>query len=380
VISDLFRISTCLPVGRYSDLEFNNFMDTTLTLIITRIITTAAKRKASDIHFSIGSKPIVRIDDQLVEIDEEEIVTDDFLRKFIDDSIDDYHKKVLEEEKEVSFVYIFEDKVRIRMNVYYQKGALAVSLKLISLRVPSMNDIGLPKIATQFIEAQHGLVIISGPYGSGKTTSAAAMVDAVNKTRSENIITIEKPIEYIFFNDKSIVEQREVGRDARSFVDAMKYCFKEDADVLMVGENDENIVSLMLDMAASGRLVFSVMGQLSAVEVLEDIISKFSGDSQKHGREILAKVLLGVIVQRLLPRVGGGKVLAYEVLMNSLPAASLILDGKIQQLDSIIQNSQDEGMMSLDQSLVRLVKNGEVSSKVAYDEAHDKQNFKTMIK
>lgn len=355
-------------------------MDTSLSLIITRIITTAAKRRASDIHFSIGSKPILRIDDKLVELSPEDIVTDDFLSKFIDNTVDDYHKKVLEDEKEVSFVYIFEDKVRIRMNVFYQKGTLAVSLKLISLRVPNMNDIGLPRASSQFVEAQHGLIVVSGPYGSGKTTSVAAMVDDINKKRSENIITIEKPIEYIFFNDKSIVEQREVGRDVKTFETALRYCFKEDADVLMIGENDEKIIPLVLDMASSGRLVFSVFGFLTAVEAIEEIVSAYSGDFQKHGREILAKTLLGVIVQRLLPRVGGGKALAYEVLLNNPAVTTLILDGKIKQIESIIQNSQEEGMISLDQSLAKLVKSGEVLAKAAFDEAIDKQNFKTMIK
>jgi len=355
-------------------------MDTTLTLIVTRIISTAAKRRASDIHFSIGSKPILRIDDQLQEMSEEDIMTEEFLRKFIDNTIDDYHKKVLEDEKEVSFVYIFEDKVRIRMNVFYQKGTLAVSLKLISLRVPSMSDIGLPRITEKFTEAQHGLVIVSGPYGSGKTTSAATMVEEINKKRSENIITKEKPVEYLFFNDKSIVEQREVGRDAKSFQDALKYCFKEDVDVLMIGETDEKIIPLVLDMAASGRLVFLVMGFLSSVEVIEEILSQYGGDKQKHGREMLAKSLLGVMVQRLLPRVGGGKVLAFEALYNNEAVSSLILDGKIQQIETVIQNSQAEGMTSLDQSLAQLVKSAEVSQKTAYDEAYDKQNFKTMIK
>lgn len=355
-------------------------MDTSLALIITRIITTAAKRRVSDIHFSIGSRPILRIDDELEEMGQEEIVTDDFLMKFIENTIDDYHKKVLEEEREVSFVYIFEDKVRIRMNVFYQRGTLAVSLKLISLRVPSMKDIGLPDVSSNFVQAQHGLVVVSGPYGSGKTTTVAAMVDDINSARSENIITIEKPIEYIFFNDKSIIEQREVGRDAKTFEDALKYCFKEDVDVLMIGENDEKIIPLMLDMASSGRLVFSVMGSLTAVEVIEEILSEYNGDKRVHGQEILAKALLGVIVQRLLPRVGGGKILAHEVLMNNQAVSSLILDGRIQQIESIIQNSQEEGMMSLDQSLSQLVKNGEVSSKAAFDEAIDKQNFKTMIK
>lgn len=356
-------------------------MDTALKLVITRIITTAAKRRASDIHFVAGSRPILRIDDELMELKQEEIVTDVFLKKFIDDVADDLQKKTLQKEKSVSFVYVFEDKLRIRVNVYYQKDTFTMSLKLIPLRIPSVRDLGLPKAVAQLAEETRGLIIISGPYGSGKTTTAASLVDEINKTRSENILTIEKPIEYIFFNNKSVVEQREVGRDVNSFFDALRDCEQEDVDVILVGENeDEELIPDILDLALSGRLVFFLMRSITVIQVIEKIFASFPLEQQTRVREMLSSALRGIVVQRLLPRIGGGKAAAFEILLPTPAVISLLREGKFQQLKSVMQTSLDEGMTTLDQSLARLVRSGEVSYSHAVEEAIDKENFSSMAK
>lgn len=351
-----------------------------MSLVIARIITTAAKRRASDIHLSMGNRPIVRVDDNLAELQEESIITKNFISGFLESIVDKYQKEVLEREKNISFVYLFQEKIRLRVNVFYQKGSPAISMKLIPLRVPTLEDLGTSKSVMSFVSAELGLVIITGPYGSGRTTTAAAIIEEINKTRSKNIITIERPIEYIFSNNKSNIEQREIGRDAVSFVDALKYSRQEDADILLVGDTDEpDVAPLVLEFASGGRLMLYIMDALTAVQTIEKFLGKFSHADPARIRSVFSRALQGIYVQRLVPRIGGGKILAEEILLGNAPARAIIEGGKIQQLENILQTSQAEGMMSLDQSLARLVKNGEVAFNEAEGFATDKQNFKTMV-
>lgn len=355
-------------------------MDTSISLIIARIIATAAKRRASDIHLSIGNRPIVRIDDNLSELAQENIITKDFINSFIESLLDDFQRKVLEQEKNVSFVYLFEDKIRMRINIFYQKGFPAASMKLIPLKIPSMDDLGLFKSVKSFVNIEYGFVIVGGPYGSGRTTTMASIIEEINKTKSKNIITIEKPIEYIFTNNKSNIEQREVGRDTLNFTEALKYSRQEDVDVLVVGDNDESSVApLLLEFASGGRLVFYIMDALTATQAIEKFIGKFNTQDQSGVRSLLSRSLQGVHIQRLIPRIGGGKILAQEVLIGNSAVRSIVENGKIQQLESVLQTSQSEGMISLDQSLATLVKGGEVSMDEAREYAIDKQNFNTMV-
>jgi len=355
-------------------------MDTSLSLVIARIIATAAKRRASDIHLSIGNKPIVRLDDSLSELSQENIITKDFIAGLIEGMLDDFQRRVLEEKKNISFVYLFEDKIRMRINIFYQRGAPAVSMKLIPLQVPSIQDLGLSKAVLAFTDLEYGLVIISGPYGSGRTTTASAIIEEINKKRSKNIITIEKPIEYIFTNNKSNIEQREIGRDAVSFVEALKYSRQEDVDIMLIGDNDEEgIVPLILEFASSGRLVFYIMDALSSVQTIEKFLGKFGSADQARINTLFSRTLQGIYVQRLVPRVGGGKIAGEEILLANSAVQTVIASGKVQQLESIIQTSQAEGMISLDQSLARAVKNGEVSLEIAQEQAIDKQNLRTMV-
>lgn len=355
-------------------------METSLSLIIARIITTAAKRRASDIHLSLGNKPVIRIDDKIVELESESVIMRDFLKSFISGILDDFQKKTLENEKNISFVYLFQDKIRLRVNIFYQKGSPAISMKLIPLQIPSPEDLGLSKVVQNFIEAEYGLVIVSGPYGSGRTTTAVSLIEEINKRKNKNIITIERPIEYIFTNNKSNIEQREVGSDTLSFVDALKYSRQEDADVLLVGDNDEEGVEQpILEFASGGRLVFYIMEALSAIEAIEKFLGKFEEADETRIRSLFARSLQGVYVQRLVPRIGGGKILAEEILIATQAVKTVIEGGKIQQLENILQTSQAEGMVSLDQSLAKIVRSGDVSLDEAQEYAIDKQNFRTMV-
>lgn len=356
-------------------------METSLSLIIARIITNAAKRRASDIHLSAGNRPSIRIDENLVELEQENVITKDFIKKFIESIIDDFQRKVLEEKKNISFVYLFEDKIRLRVNIFFQKGSPAVSMKLIPLKIPTIEDLGLSKSVKAFLESDFGLVIIAGPYGSGRTTTASSFIEEINKKRSKNIVTLEMPIEFIFTNNKSNVEQREIGRDAVSFFDALKYTRQEDVDILLIGDNDEDsIAPLILEFASGGKLVFFIMDALTVTQAIDKFIGKFKEYEEMRARAVFAQCLVGIYAQRLVPRVGGGKVVAEEILIANQAIRNVITEGKIPQLENILQTSQSEGMMSLDQSLARLVKEGEVGLNEAQEHAVDKQNFRSMIR
>lgn len=354
-------------------------MKTSLNLIIARILTTAAKRRASDIHFSLGSPPILRIDNNLVELTEENLVTKEFLDELALSILTPRQKEILQKKREVVLTYVFEDKVRLKANIYYQKNSLAVSLKLIPLKIPSLKDLGLPEVLRKFLSGR-GLIIIAGPYGSGKTTTAAALAEEINKTQRVNIITIEKPIEYVFSNNQSVIEQQEVGSDVNSFGEALKNCKDLDIDVLLVGENNEpETIPLIMELVTAGHLVFFIMNAISAIQAIEKFLAVFKPENQKNVAQFLAQSLKIVIVQRLIPRLGGGQVLATEILTVPLAVQSIIRDGKIHQLENVLQTSKQEGMISLDQSLADLVKHGLVSKEAAAKEALDQANFLAMV-
>ncbi len=355
-------------------------MKTSINLIVARILATAAKRKASDVHLIAGSPPILRIDNKLSELKEEEIITKEFIAEFAGFILNAKQKEVLEKERELSVVFVFEGKVRMKINLYYQKGTLVMSLKLISLRIPAITELGLPKSLEQVVEAERGLIFICGPFGAGRTTTAAALIEEINKKRGENIITIEKPIEYIFTNNKSIILQREVGRDVNSFADALAYCKQEDVDIILIGENNEKeTAGLIVDLVTAGRLIFYIVNSASTTQTIENFLAQFAPAAQHSVRQFLAESLVAIISQRLVPQIGGGRALALEILTNTLAVKSLIRDGKIYQLQSIVQTSRHEGMISLDQSLADLVKRGIVTEEEAAGEAVDKHNFYELI-
>ena len=356
-------------------------MDASLNIIINRILTTAAKRRALNIHLTVGAYPALRIDDELVELNEEQIVTNDFIKKLADSWLSDEEKKELEKQKEIILVREVAGKFRLKINLFFQKNFLSASIRIIPVQIPPFINLGLPKSVYSLADKKSGLIIIAGPYGSGRTTTVASMVGEINNSRKENIITIEKPIEYLLVNKKSLVEQREIGRDANSFIDALKYAQQADVDVIAVGANTEpGVIPLVLEFANSGRLAILIMDTTSVVQTIEQIFANFDPDEKQRAQLLLSESLLSIIVQRLVPRVGGGLVLASEVLIANEPVHSLIAEGRIKQITTVLQTSRAEGMVSLDQSLVELVKSGEVLIEKAIEYANDPQNFRGMAK
>ncbi len=349
-------------------------------LAIASITTTAAKRKASTIHLAVGSYPSLRIDDSLVELTEYPLVTPEFLRTLSEDWLTDTERASLEANKEITFVKEGGKDVRLKINLFYQRGFLSAALRLIPVHIPQLATLGLPRAVVGLVQQAQGLIVIAGPYNSGKTTTIAALLQEINQQRSHTILTVEKPIEYFFTNQKSIIEQREVGRDVNSFLDALDYVKQTDANIVAVGTNAERLaIPEVLEFASSGRLAFMTMDTTSAVQTIEEIIASFPAEDHERARLLLADTLRAVVVQRLVPRVGGGSVVASEVLIATQAIASLIRSGKIAQIQTILQSSHEEGMQSLDQSLQVLVRAGEVRREQASQYAIHPESFSQSV-
>lgn len=355
-------------------------MDTQDKLVIDRILSTVAGQKASDLHLSVGNPPIIRLNDHLITLEGEQVITPDFMQNFVDSVLDKDQKKTLENAKEVVLAYQFQKQARFRINIFYQKGMLAAYLRLIGDKILPLQQLGLPASIENLAMLKKGLIIVSGSFGSGKTTTSASMIDHINKNKSAYILTIERPVEYIFTNQLSIIEQREVGRDTVSYEQALANITQEDVDVLFLSElNGAATIRDVLNIAASGRLVIANVEADTIVKALELIINEFPSDEQRQIQDQLALNMEAVICQRLLPRVGGGRVAIAEIMTSTPPIKSLLKEGSLYQLTNIIQTSRDEGMVSLDWSLAELVKTGQVQLNDALEHAADPQQLRYML-
>lgn len=356
-------------------------MEVSLNLVLNKLLAEAAKRRASHLHLAVGTYPVLRIDDALIELDKEKIITSSFMSQLADDWLSEENKKELVEKKEIIFIKEVDKNFRVRANFFFQKGFISASLHLIPSLVPSLFNLGLPKAVYGFSDRSSGLIIVAGPYGSGRTTTVVSMLEEINKTRKENIMTVEQPIEYLLINKESIVEQREIGRDVLSFTDALKYAKRTDVNVIMVDSGSApELNPLLLEFAGSGRLVFSIMDTVSVTATLEEIIASFEVSERERAKNLLSDCLAGIICQQLVPRVGGGVVLASEILINNDAVKTIIRDGKIGQLFSVMQSSRSEGMSTMDQSLADLVKSGDILIDKAVEYADDGDNFRKMVR
>jgi len=346
---------------------------------ISALLDFAIKKAATDLHLIVGCAPILRIDDKLVEIKEIAPFTSSSMKLALEGFFSDNGLEELKEIKEVDFSFGHAD-YRFRVNIYYQKGDLAASFRLIPNQIRTFTELGLPPIIERFIGSSQGFVVITGPAGHGKSTTLASMVDRINSERHEHIITIEDPIEYLFEPKKSIISQREVGIDTNSFGKALRSALREDPDTILVGEmRDLETVEAALNLAETGHLVLTTLHTNSAAQTADRIISMFPSHQQDQVRNQLANVLVGVVSQRLLPKVSGGRVLAAEVMIADSAIKNLIREGKVHQIPNIIQTSSSSGMISLDKVLAELVSKGEVAVEDAMSWALDPKGFKMMI-
>jgi len=356
-------------------------MSTTENLTINRILNTVAERGATDAHLTVGNHPYLRINGQLTALTEEEVINPDFLDSLIHFFVSEEKKELLKKDKEAKFIFDWQGKARFRVHLFQQKGYFSISLKLISRKIKTLEELGVPKTVTNFSQAKRGLIIISGPFNSGRSTTLAALLETINKSRSERILYFEEPIEQLFVNQKSVIEQREVGVDVATFSQGLKSTKDVDVNVVAVSKVDsQESLELILELAESGRLVIVIMDYDTALSCLEGIISDFPQAKKQWAQDVLADYLLGIVVQRLVPAVQGGQALVVEILMASSSAKSLIKDGRFANLESIIQTSRAEGMVSLDYSLIELVRSGKISQEEALKQATNPKNLTTSLK
>ncbi len=356
-------------------------MEASLNIFIDTLLTTAAKRQASNIHLTVGSSPALRIDEELIELSEEPAVTEMLIKQLADVWLDAEQKKLLQEKKSLVCTKAVGKKFRIKITFFFQKSQLSAAVRIIPSKIPQLVTLGLPKSAYGLIEKTAGLIVIAGAYGSGRTTTIAAMVEEINKNRKASIVTLERPIEFLFFSNQSIIEQREVGIDANSFSSALQVAQDSDVDVVAVCSSEEReALPVAIAFAASGRLAIVHMNTINVQQTLEELIASFPADDRRRGQLLLGESLLGVVVQQLLPKVGGGQALAAEVLVATDPVKALIREGRLTQITNVIQSSRTEGMLSLDQSLVELVKSGDVLLEHAEEYVADPKIFRTMAR
>jgi len=344
-----------------------------------KLLDVAIEKKASDLHLTVGKPPIIRIDGVLLSVPGEEVLTGEKTAKLINSFMTPEQIERLNSRKELDFSFGY-GKMRFRANTYYQKGYMATSLRLIPKLVKNLQELGLPPIMEKFVTPSQGFVIITGPTGHGKSTTLAGIINEINHSRSEHIITVEDPIEYVFEHDKSIISQREVGSDTNSFARALRSSLREDPNVVLIGEmRDLETIEAALTIAETGHLVFATLHTNSAAQTADRIVDIFPPHQQQQVRSQLANVLLGVISQRLLPRVQGGRVVACEIMVANSAVRSTIRDGKTHQLPNIIQTSASEGMISMDKVLAELVSKGEITIDNALAWAMDPKAFKMMV-
>lgn len=350
-----------------------------LSTELTFLLDHAIEHKASDLHIVCDASPTIRVDGQLIPVDRP-VYTAAKANEVISGLIgEEMHKRITENRKELDFSFSYEG-LRFRCNVFFQKGVLAASLRLLPNSVPDFAELGVPAAAGKLIEHNQGLIIVAGPTGHGKSTTLAAMVNVIAAQRRGHIITIEDPIEYVFEHKKSIVSQREVGSDTPSFGSALRAALREDPDVVLVGEmRDQETMEAALQLAETGHLVLTTLHTNSAAQTADRIIDVFPPHQQSQVRVQLSEVLLGVISQRLLPKTKGGRILATEVMIANSAVRSILREGKTHQLPNLIQTSAAEGMIGLDKSLAELVTAGEISVDDALAWSLDPKALKMMI-
>lgn len=324
------------------------------------------KKKASDLHLQVGLQPMLRVDGKLIGVTGSEIMSEEDVESLIFAILDDDQKQILLKDKEFDFSFAFGDLGRFRVNAFHERGNLAAALRLIPNEITSIEQLGLPQTVNKFAEYPRGLVLVTGPTGSGKSTTLAALIHKINHERSEHIVTIEDPIEFTHKSVKSVIVQREVHYDTYSFSAALRSSLRQDPDVVLIGEmRDLETIAAAITIAETGHLVFATLHTNSAAQSIDRMIDVFPPHQQPQIRAQLSNILMAICSQRLVPTIGGGRIAAAEILIANPAVRNIIREGKTHQLDAVIQTGAEHGMQSMDKTLVNLIHSGTVS----YDEA-----------
>lgn len=344
------------------------------------LLSETLERGASDLHICVGVPPAIRLHGDLVHLDYPRLNPED-TRRLIYDVLTPEQKEDFERNKECDFAYSLPGKARFRVDIYYQRNSVTGAFRWIPIELRTLEELGLPRVLEEFTKKPRGFVLVTGPTGSGKSTTLAALIDIINETRTEHIITVEDPIEFLHKHKKSVVNQREVGSDTHSFSNALKYVLRQDPDVILIGEmRDIDTIGTALTAAETGHLVFSTLHTQDAPQTIDRIIDVFPPHQQEQVRVQLAGTLQGIISQQLLQhRDGKGRVPAVEILICNSAVRNLIREGKPHQIYTIMQTSSNIGMQTMDQSLAELYKRGQITRETALLHAVDQDNLKRLM-
>ncbi len=350
-------------------------------LRIEVLLEEVVKRRASDLHLQVGLPPMIRVDGALSPIAGFNPLDEQQVEMLVFSILAEDQRQILMKDKEFDFSFAFGSLGRFRVNASHERGNLAAALRLIPTEIKSVAELGLPNVIMSFADYPRGLVLVTGPTGSGKSTTLAALVDKINTERAQHIITIEDPIEFTHKSKRSVVVQREVHYDTYSFNAALRSSLRQDPDVVLIGEmRDLETISAAITIAETGHLVFATLHTNSASQSIDRMIDIFPPHQQPQIRTQLANMLMAVCSQRLVPTIGGGRVAATEIMITNPAVRNVIREGKSHQLDAIIQTSSDQGMQTMDRTLANLVQSGTITYDHGREFAVDLTEFERLMR
>ena len=334
----------------------------------------------SDLHFSEGRHPTIRAASFLIPLVKKSILTGSDLENFAKTLLSAEQYRELIEKREIDFAYVYDQKARFRGNAFFQQGKISIALRLIPQQIKTLQELNLPQMLEMVVRKQQGFFLVVGPTGHGKSTTLASLIDFINSERLEHIITIEDPIEYVFPKKKSIIEQRELKFDTRSFPSALASMFRQDVDVLMIGEmRDIDTIGAAVTAAETGHLVLSTLHTNTPAHTIDRIIDSFPAGQQEQVRLQLSGSLIAIFSQRLIPRVSGGLIPAYEFLLNNSAVSNLIRERRTHEINTVIETGSQEGMIDMNRCLADLVRRGEITIENAYLHALNQKALERMI-
>ena len=348
---------------------------------LKELLEITVREQASDLHISAGHPPILRIASRLVPLLKKSKFSTEDSKGLAEALMTEEQSERFLKEKDIDFSYSFGEKARFRVNIFLQRETISIALRLVPTKIRTIEELNLPPILHEFTKANQGFVMITGPSSQGKSTTLAALIDEINHKRTDHIITIEDPIEYVFEDDRAIIDQREVYQDALSFARALRATFRQDPNVIMVGEmRDPETIATAITAAETGHLVFATLHTNSASQTIHRIVDSFPPEQQNQIRAQLSGSLLGVISQRLIPRIKGGLIPACEVMMSTPAVANLIRENKIHELPLVIETSAEMGMISLNRALANLVKAKEITLENALNYSLSPAELKMLVR
>lgn len=347
---------------------------------IEELTSSVAREGGSDLHLSAFKHPVMRVSGELLPITQAPVLSPEDVMNTLFHMVSEELKKQFLETKELDFSYSTKTGVRFRGSAFFQRGFVGVALRLIPAKIRTLEELKLPDILHEFAKKKQGFFLVVGPVGQGKSTTLAAMIDLINRERAEHILTIEDPIEYLFKEEKSIIDQREIPYDSKDFHTALRSMFRQDINVAMIGEmRDLETIGTAVTAAETGHLIFSTLHTNNAAQTIDRVIDSFPSHQQNQVRTQLSNTLLGIFSQRLIPRIQGGVVPAYELLVNTTASANLIREGKTNEINIVIETGRQEGMLDMNHSLADLVIRGEIAPETALIHSLNPQALEKML-